>query len=78
MERHLSQYMHCLTSSSGSVAIRRGTFSLVASVDGSAPRRQATIEDGWGDLRCVTERENDHWRLVVEGDASSFADFVPV
>ncbi|MFL5257452.1 MAG: hypothetical protein ACJ8AI_32145 [Rhodopila sp.] len=50
----------------------------MASVDGSAPRRQATIEDGWGDLRCVTERENDHWRLVVEGDASSFADFVPV
>ena len=72
----MSQYMHCVASSVGSVAIRRGTFSLVVSVDGVAPRRHAMIVDGWGGLQCVREREDGRWWLI-QGDAGLFATFVP-
>jgi|tagenome__1003787_1003787.scaffolds.fasta_scaffold18256570_2 hypothetical protein len=73
----MSQYMQCIVSSVRPVLIRRGTYSLVVSVDGTAPRRQATIVDGWGGLQCIREREDGHWQLA-ECDAESFAEFVPV
>jgi hypothetical protein len=72
----MSQYMQCIASSIGPVVIRRGTYSLVVSVDGTAPRRHATIVDGWGGLQSVTEDEDGHWRLVA-GDAGLCAEFVP-
>lgn len=73
----MSQYMQCIASSIGPIVVRRGTFSLVVSVDGIAPRRHATIVDGWGGLQSVTEREDGHWRLI-QGDAGGFAEFVSV
>ncbi|MFL5281113.1 MAG: hypothetical protein ACJ8AW_08945 [Rhodopila sp.] len=72
----MSQYMHCITSSAGRVLIRRGTYSLVVAVDGVAPRRQATIVDGWGGLQSIKEREDGHWQLL-EAEKEAFAEFVP-
>src|SRR4051794_26650879 len=72
----MSQHMHCITSSVGRVLIRRGTYSLVVSVDGTAPWRQATIVDGWGGLQRIKEREDEHWQLV-EAEIEAPVEFVP-
>jgi hypothetical protein len=69
--------MQCIASSVGPIVIRRGTYSLVVSVDGIAPQRHATIVDGWGGLQNVSECDDGHWRLI-ERDAGLYADFVPV
>ncbi len=73
----MSKYLRCVAPAVGRAVIRRGTFSLVVSVDGAAPHRQATIVDGWGAFQRVVEREDGHWRLVA-GETASDAEFLPV
>ena len=70
------KYMRCIGMSIGSVMIQSGTYSLVISVDGTAPTRQATIIDGWGGLQRVSEHEDGRWRLAAE-ESTVNAEFVP-
>jgi hypothetical protein len=67
--------MRCIGVPIGSVMIHSGTYSLVISVDGTAPTRQATIIDGWGGLQLVSEQENGRWRLAA-GELTTNGEFV--
>jgi hypothetical protein len=75
----MPRYMRCVAWPIGGLIINKGTYgtySLVVSVDGTAPGREATNVDGWGGLQRVGEHEDGRWRPVA-GHAIADAEFVP-
>jgi hypothetical protein len=71
----LPHFMRCIVSPARGIPIKAGTYSLIVSVDGCVPNRNAIIVDCWGGSQRVSEREDGRWQLAT-GDGP-VAEFLP-